>query len=151
MADFAYTYGLAAISRGEVDWEDDSIRCIALMVNTTADTEKDKTFLDQFTTLGEFDGTGSYARQVVAITITVDTANDRAEITADANTTFSTLNNDGTGIIQACMIYKHVNDDTDSVPLLYIDSPAAFPFTPNGSDLVVAWDAQGVAQIKTGT
>jgi hypothetical protein len=149
MADFAYTYGLAAIMEGSVDWEDDTIKVALIMTNTTADTENDKTFMDQFTTLDEFDGAG-YSRQTIAITQSEDTTNDRAEANADANTTFSSIGA-GTRNVQAMVVYKHVTNDSDSIPLLFIDSPAAFPYTADGNDLVIVWDTDGICQIKTGS
>ena len=152
MADFAYTYGLLAIGLGDVHWDTDDIRFIMCMTNTTADTERDKDFIGSFSTLDEFDGGGSHppafaAREALANeALTVDTANDRAEFDAD-NHTVSSLPA-GTRDIQGIVVYWHSGSDAASIPLLWIDS-GGFPFTANGGDLVLSWNAQGIAQITS--
>lgn len=150
MADFAYTYGKLAIGLGDVHFDTDDIRLILCMTNTTADTEADKTFIDQFTTLDEFDGGGSHPpafadREALANqAITADTANDRAEFDAD-NHTISSIPA-GSRNIQGVIVYWHTGSDAASIPLLWIDS-GGFPFTANGGDLVLSWNAEGIAQI----
>lgn len=61
----------------------------------------------------------SYARQTVSgKAVTVDDTNDRGIFDCD-NVAFGTLESGQT--VEAIIFYKEVNDDTDSVPLLYID------------------------------
>ena len=155
MADFAYTYGLLKIGLGDVHWDTDDIRLILCMSLTTADTERDKAFIGDFTTLDEMDGdSDGLARPPVfgsrdalaSETMTVDTANDRAEFDA-ANFTISSLLA-GTRAIQGIIVYFHVTNDAASVPLLWIDS-GGFPFTANGGDLVFSWNAEGIGQITS--
>ena len=152
MANFAYTYGLLKMGLGDVHWDTDDIRLILVMTNTTADTERDKTFIDQFTTLDEFDGGGSHPpsfanREALANqALTVDEANDRAEFDADDHTVSSIPA--GTRDIQGVIAYLHDTNDAASVPLLWIDS-GGFPFTANGGDLVFSWNAEGIGQITS--
>ena len=152
MADFAYTYGLLKIGLGDVHWDTDDIRLILVMTNTTADTERDKTFIDQFTTLDEFDGGGSHppafgSREALANqAMAVDEANDRAEFDADDHTVSSIPA--GTRAIQGIIVYLHVTNDAASVPLLWIDT-GGFPFTANGGNLVLSWNAEGIGQITS--
>lgn len=144
MADFCYTRAKRDIALGDIHFDTDDMRVLLVMTNTTTDTEEDKTFIDQFTTLDEFDGAG-YSRGALGNeAVNEDTTNDRAEFDAD-NLTFSSISA-GTRNIQAAVVYKHVSNDTDSVPVLFIDS-GGFPFTANGGDLVLSWNAEGIAQI----
>lgn len=143
MANFAYTRGLRDMMLGDVHFDTDDIRGILVMTNTTADTEEDAATIDGFTTLDEHDG-ANYARPVLdSEAVNEDTANDRAEFDA----TDETIANLGAGTraIQALVIYKHVSDDTDSIPLFYIDTPA-FP-NSNGGNYTFQWNAEGIAQL----
>ena len=153
MADFAYTYGLLKIGLGDVHWDTDDIRFILCMSLTTADTERDKQKIGDFTTLDEFDGGGSHPpsfanrEQLLSTTMTVDEPNDRAEFKAAASHTVSSIPA-GTRAIQGIVVYFHVTNDAASVPLLWIDS-GGFPFTANGGDLVLSWNAEGIGQITS--
>jgi hypothetical protein len=154
MADFAFTRGKRDIALGDVHFDTDDIRVILCMTNTTA-TSDDGTGKDAATisaiTLDEFDGGGSHPPSFANRTalaseaVNEDTANNRAEFDA-ANTTISTIPA-GTRNIQGIIIYQHKTSDADSVPLLWIDS-GGFPFTANGGDLVLSWNAEGIAQIS---
>lgn len=145
MSHVIYTPFKAALLRGEIDFHTggDDIRVILVMTNTTCDTEEDTDFIDQFTTLDEMDG-ANYARQALANEVVVeDTTNNRGEFNAD-DATFASLGN-GTRQVQGFVYYKHVTNDTDSVPLCFIDS-GGFPLDPNGTDLVAQWNAEGLIQ-----
>ena len=152
MADFAYTYGLLKIGLGDVHWDTDDIRFILVMTNTTADTERDKQKIGDFTTLDEFDGGGSHPpsfanrENLLNQTFTVDEPNNRAEFSA-TNHTVSSIPA-GTRAIQGIVVYFHVTNDAASVPLLWIDS-GGFPFTANGGDLIFSWNAEGIGQITS--
>jgi len=113
------------------------------MSNTTADTEQDTDFIDQLGTLDEHDG-ANYARKELANeAVAVDDANNRGEFDAD-DVTWTAL---GVGTRQAvgAVVYKHVNDDTDSVLIAYIDT-GGFPFDASGGDVTIQWNAEGILQ-----
>ena len=160
MADFAYTYGLLKIALGDVHWDSDDIRFILCMNTTTATAEgstgRDATFISGIT-LDEMDGdSDGLARppvfasrdQLTIVTnqVTADVSNNRAEIDANNFTISSLLA--GTRAIQGIIVYFHVTNDAASVPLLWIDS-GGFPFTANGGDLVLSWNAEGIGQITS--
>jgi hypothetical protein len=129
---------------GEIDLVNDDIRVMLVMTNTTADTEDDVNTISAFTTLDEFDGAG-YSRQALASqAVNEDAANNRAEFDA-TDSTFSSIAV-GTRQVQAAILFKHVTNDTDSVPLAFIDD-GGFPFTANGSDVVSQWNAEGILQL----
>lgn len=144
MANFTYTPAKAEIAKGNIDFVNDDIRVALVMTNTTADTEEDTALMNGFTTLDEFDG-ANYARIALASqAVNQDDANDRAEFDAN-DITFSALGA-GTRNAQAAIVYKHVTDDTDSIPIAYIDT-GGFPFAPNGNDVVVEWNGEGILQV----
>lgn len=146
MADFIYTPALALLGKG-INLETDDIRALIVMANTTAGSEEDAAVLADFTTLDEYDGSG-YAR--VALTsksMSPDTVNDRGGFTSDP-IVFPSLGI-GTRAGFALIIYKHVTDDTDSIPIAY-KVPAAWPFTGNGQDVTTNPHATGWFYNKNG-
>lgn len=157
MADFAFTEGLHNTLLGDMEWDAFDIRVALLMSNTTANTD-DGTGRDAATlsaiTLDEMDGAGYSRSGDIGATLTKGAAgagNNFSTFDA-ANITFSGISLSGTSrLIQAMLVYRHITNDTDSIPLLYIDSPAAFPYTADGNDLVIAWNATGIMQLKTGS
>lgn len=143
MASLAYTYAKAKLLSGDIDLNADDIRILMVMSNTTCDTEEDKVFIDDFTTLDECDG-ANYVRKALADeAVAADEANDRGEF--DATDVVFTALGVGTRQNVGIVVYKHVNDDTDSIPIAYIDT-GGFPFDGNGGNVTVQWNAEGILQ-----
>lgn len=143
---FVYTGAKEQIAQGGIDFREagDDIRIALVMSNTTADTEQDKLLMNAFTTLDEYDG-AAYVRKALATqTVTRDDPNDRAEF--DAIDVVWTALGVGTRQAVGMLIYKHVTDDTDSIPLAYIDT-GGFPFDGNGGDVTIQWNVEGILQI----
>jgi hypothetical protein len=125
------------------NWASLDVRAALLMTNTTGDTDVDAEFIDDITTLDEFDGSG-YSRQALdSEALNVDAANNRVELDA-ADEVFSTLGN-GTRQIAGILLYIHVTNDTDSPVVAWIDS-GGFPLHPDGGDLTITWNAEGILQ-----
>lgn len=136
---FVYETAKKKFATGEIDWDTDDIRCLLVMTNTTADTETDKEFISQFTTLDEFNGAG-YARQTMAgEAVNQDTPNARAELDA-TDEAFAALSN-GTRQIQGVVFFKFVTNDADSIPIAYTAFTA---FNPGGSVLTLEFNAEGI-------
>ena len=145
---FTYTHAVTEFAKGNIDLVNDDIRVLLVMTNTTADTEKDVDDIDAFSTLDEMDG-ANYVRKALANeAVTEDEANDRGEFDAD-DVTFSALGN-GTRSMAAAVVYKFVTDDTDSIPIWYIDD-SPFPTNPGGLDFILQWNAEGIAHFETGS
>lgn len=143
MASLAYTYAKAKLLSADIDLNADDIRVLMVMSNTTCDTEEDKQFIDTFTTLDECDG-ANYARKTLANeAVAADEANDRGEFDAD-DFTWTAL---GVGTRQnvGAVVYKFVTDDSDSIPIAYIDT-GGFPFDGNGGNVTIQWNAEGILQ-----
>lgn len=114
---FVYTRAIELV-QSSLDWENDDIRAILLDNTSTAGSEEDAEFVDDISTLGEVTGTG-YTRPMLANAVTaLDTTNDLVRWTADS-ISFGALN---VGYTYGLLIYLHVNDDSDSKPLLFIDN-----------------------------
>lgn len=143
MSNFVYNNAKRAFLSGEIDFTGDDYRVLLVMTNTTADSEDDKNFISEFTDLDEYDG-ASYARQsITGEVVNEDSGNNRAEFDG-ADSVFSTLGA-GTRSAQAAILYKHVNDDDDSVPIAYIDT-GGFPFAGSGGDITLQWNVEGILQ-----
>ena len=143
---FAYTRFTQDLGRGLVNLQEAGadIRVILVMSNTTADTERDVATISAFATLDEYDG-ANYVRKALALqTFDEDQPNDRSEFDA-SDIQWAAL---GVGTRQAVgmIVFRFVTNDTDSVPICYIDT-GGFPFDGNGGNIDVAWNAQGILQV----
>lgn len=115
------------------------VRAILVMTNTTVDTEISSSieFIDDFTTLDEFDG-ASYVRKALADeAVTADDTNNLAEFSA-GDLLWTTLGA-GTRNIQGVLLYDHITDDTDSEPIVYLEFTS--PVTADGTNFQIAWSA----------
>ena len=143
MASFVYTPAKTAILNGDIDFAVDDIRLALVMTNTTADTDQDMANIADITTLDEMDG-ANYARKSLAgEAVNEDAANNRAEF--DATDVTWTALGAGTRQVAGAVLYKHVTNDADAVLIAYIDT-GGFPFTANGGDVTVTWNAEGILQ-----
>ena len=140
---FVYTNAKRALLAGELDLNAHDIRMALLLNTTTADTEEDVATISAFTALGEVTD-GSYARKQLANeAVNADNTNNRGEFSSDTPVTWSALTSGGT--IQGILLFRHVTNDTDSVPIAFIDS-GGFPLSMTGADLIVNQNAEGWLQ-----
>lgn len=149
MASLVYNNTLLMLGKAELDFIEgqDDIRVALLMTNTTADTEEETALMNAFTTLDEMDG-ANYARKTLASqAFAIDTTNDRAEFDHE-DLTWTALGN-GTRAIQGLLLLKHVTNDTDSIPLAFIEF--ASTQNPGGSDFTVQVNAEGMLQLRQGS
>lgn len=73
-----------------------------------------------------------------------DDAGNEAEFDADdAVFTAVVAQND----IVAYIVYEFITDDDSSVPILFEDGATGLPLTPNGSNITIAWDAEGILKL----
>jgi hypothetical protein len=143
MASIVYQNAIAKMMSGDLDLNAHDIRVALLMTNTTADTEADVDLMNAFGTLDECDSTG-YARVALASeAVNIDDTNDRAEFDAN-DSSFTGLGGDATRAIQGALVYKHVTNDTDSIPIAFIDFTTDIPVTATQVD--IPWDAEGIIQ-----
>ncbi|QDT46195.1 hypothetical protein Pan258_02120 [Symmachiella dynata] len=143
MVSLVNNYAKGKMWDGTIDLNTDDIRSALLMTNTTADTEGNVQLMNAYTTLDECDATG-YARvALVAEAVNIDTVNNRAEFDAN-DLSFTGLGGNATRAIQGVLLYKHITNDTDSLPIVFIDFTSDIPTTATQID--VPFDAQGILQ-----
>src|SRR5512138_1026549 len=119
------------------------VRLILCMSNTTADSENDGiVYVDDITTLDEFDGAKHSRKALASGSVSKDDGNDRGEFDA-ADVTYAALGA-GTRDIVGILAYEHVNDDTDSLVGIWFEFSS--PKTPDGSDFTLQWNAEGILQ-----
>jgi hypothetical protein len=76
--------------------------------------------------------------------VNIDDANDRAEFDAD-DASFAGLGGNATRAIQGALIYRHVTNDTDSIPICFVDFTADIPTT--ATQVNIPWNAEGILQL----
>lgn len=134
---------LRGLFQGEFNLATQDWRVMLLMTNTTVDTElEDRTssqFISSFTTLDEFNGANYVRKALASETVTQNNTNERAEFSAD-NLTWTALGA-GTRNIQGALLYRHVTNDADSIPVAWFE----FTATPDGSDFTIRWNGGSTA------
>ena len=146
MANFWYNQAAQGVMEGTIDLDLDDIRVILLEVD---EEDHDHAFIAALlaTSAAELTSTG-YARVALANeAVNLDDANNRSEFDAD-DTTFASVSQLAAEVAVAAVVYKHVTNDADSIPLFHLDD-GGFPITPQGGDIVIQWDAEGIAQGQT--
>lgn len=112
-----YATGLLGVARAEIDWLNDDIRMLLLETGGVFDVTDD-TVADVFASGGsEFDADSGYARQVLG-TKTVALDGNVVEF-GSANVSFASMDSADTAV--AALIYKHVTNDADSIPICFCD------------------------------
>ncbi len=131
-----------ANAAGEIDLDDDDIRAILLMANTSAGSENDgKVYVSDLTTLDECNA-GGYSRQALANkVVNKDDANDRAAFDAD-DVVFASLGGDAARNHVGVLLYKHVGADSANPLIAYIEFTS--PITNAATQVTVPWHADGI-------
>lgn len=140
---FVYTPEKVKRLTGNYNYATADMRILMVMSNTTADTDQDVEFIAGFGTLDECDG-ATYARKALAgEAVNEDDPNNRAEFDAN-DIQWATL---GVGTRQnvGLVLFRFVTNDADSPVVAYIDT-GGFPFSGNGGQVDVAWNAEGIVQ-----
>lgn len=147
---FTYQQGWSHLLRGN-DYEAADIRVLLL---ETDDEDPDYDTIDALLAgdAVELSSTDYEREAATGETIEVDDVQDQTELHIDDVTFDGTagngINQAGSEQAVAAVVYIHLTDDTDSIPLAHLDD-GGFPITPNGSDITIQWDADGFAYIDT--
>jgi hypothetical protein len=143
MANFVFTVITDLLAKGQLDLREagSDLRLILLGGTSTVGTQPDVTTLAGFTTLGEVTGTG-YSRKVLANqTVTKNNISNSADCDCD-DVVYDALS---AGTLVGALIYLHVTNDTDSVPLVFMDQ--GFPMITNGGPITLRVNTSGFLQI----
>lgn len=122
MAETVYNVGKAELARADIDLETADVRCLLLTGAVTINP--DHATVAAVIAANTEASDASYARQALATkTVTQDDANDRANFDA-ATIDFGALNN---VTPTAALIYLHVTNDADSIPISIHDTGFGTP------------------------
>ena len=145
MASHWFNYAKQQLMNGGIDLDTDDIRAGLFMSNTTIDTENDGiSTISGFTTLDECDGAGYSRLALTGEAVNLDDANDRAEFDAD-DANFGAVSAATRDVIGA-LVYKHVTNDTDSIPIAWVEFATAK--TMDGSNFTIQWNTEGILQLS---
>jgi hypothetical protein len=140
---FWYTNALRAVMTQEINLQTADLRALLVMTGSTAETETDKLVLSDFTALSELDSVNYSRKAIPDLLVTADTANRRSEL--DGTDIVWTALAAGSNPVIGMVIYVHTGaDDSANIPIAYITSP----FTPNGSDVTVQWNPEGILHLS---
>lgn len=144
MASFVYNIAKFRLMNGDLDLNAPDVIHLILL-EAASDEDKDDDDVAAVLARGGTTELATYTRgNLAAEGTTNDSANDRAEFDA-TDIVFSAVvaQND----IVAYVVYEFITNDAGSFPILFEDSASGLPITPNGSDITIVWDAQGILQI----
>lgn len=145
MASLVQNNAKRGILAGEIDMNADDIRIRLVMTNTTCDTENNISTLSGFTTIDACDATGYADVALTSEAVNQDNSNNRAEFDA-ADASFTGLGGDATRDYQGVLLYKFVTNDTDSIPIAFIEFTNQ-PITSAASQVDIPWNAEGILQL----
>jgi hypothetical protein len=154
MAEFWYNVGktqMLAGSTGEIDFIANEIVIIALEVDFEENAHEDvaellATAATEVTSTGYtggFEGAGRLS--LASKAIAVDQANDRAEIDC-ADITWSSISQAASETWVAFVVVKELTSDALSPMIAHLE-PSGVPLTPNGSDIKITINAEGLLQL----
>lgn len=127
MANQMFPKGLEGFLAGDIDWDAHDIRC-CLVRGYTFNSAHD--FLNDVTGAGGTIVASSSAFTAKTVTNGVADADD---------VTFTAVASGAS--IPALLIYKEGASDAARRLIAYIDTGTGFPISPDGSDVVIQWDA----------
>lgn len=125
MANTLYDFGRQGFLGGDIDWDANVIK-VALI--DTADYVFSQTH--QF-----WSSVPIAARVAVSAALTGKTTT--AGVADAADVTFTAVTGDPS---EALIIFQDTGTETTSRLIAYIDTATGLPVTPNGGDIIVAWD-----------
>jgi hypothetical protein len=132
MANGFYANGLKEFLDGDIDLATDTIKAALIDTGTYTVDLANHDFYDDLS-------------GVVGTDATLGTKTTAAGGVFDAaDTTFSSVSGN---TVEAIVIYKDTGVAGTSALICYIDTGTGFPFTPNGSDVIVQWNASGIFDI----
>jgi len=140
-----YNTALHRLLTGDLNLTSDTIKAMLIITGGTFDRDQD--FVSDLTPASYEAAGGSYARQTLGTkTFSVDDVNNRGEFSC-ATITFTAVPAQGGSNIIAVVIYEHVGADAANPLIAWIDDGTGFPLAPNGSDIQVTINAEGLLQL----
>jgi hypothetical protein len=146
MANFTYDNAKLLFMTAGLNLATEDVRVALVSTNTTANSQPGATTMAGFTTLDEYVGSGYTAggASIIGEAVSLDGTNHRAIF--DGNDLTFTALGVGTRPCQAAVVYCWRGSFGASVPLYYVDT-GGWPFSGNGSNVTIQWNAAGIGQI----
>lgn len=127
MANALYDFGREGFLTGDIGWGSGDIRAVLVDTNDyTVDLANDQ-FLSDVAAAGRVAVSGSLTSKT-----TTDGVADAADVT------FTAVSGD---VSEALVLYQHTGVDSTGRLIAYLDTVTNLPVTPNGGDIIVAWDS----------
>lgn len=146
MANRLYNAGLRDLFKNGRTIDNATYKALLVRSTSTYSPNKDDDTISGMTGLVEI-SVASYTRQTIANPTVVEVdASDAVKIDFD-DIAFGTLESGQT--VLAIIIYRHVTNDTDSVPLAYIDTDSGglLPRALGGGSFTVQINSSGFLQV----
>lgn len=137
-----HMYDIAGLNsrKGTLDIDAGLVRITLLQDTTTADTERDKTTVSGFTTLGEANGSGftwghgfTGRKLLAAVVWSIEAGQDIVFDCTDP--VWAALGNSTNPLEGALVLLPGTTDDTDAIPIFHVSLPG--PTSPGGSTLTL--------------
>jgi hypothetical protein len=126
MSSALYDKGREGFLAGDIAWDSDTIKCVLV---DTAD------YTVNLATHDNLDDIPGGARVATSGALASKTTTNGVADAADV--TFTAVTGDP---CEAIVIYKDTGTESTSRLIAYIDTATGLPVTPNGGDIVVAWN-----------
>jgi|GEM_PF-1279409 len=146
MASKIFLYALQEIVQADIDLDGDTLKVALVMTGNSCATDADNGTVDDIdaiTTDAIGDATGTSRQTLANVSVALDDANDRVELDAD-DSVFSGLSGDASNDYDGDLVYKHVVDDTDSIPIVWNEFSADVVL--EATQVTIQWDAEGIVQ-----
>lgn len=143
MASGAYSKGIEQALAGNIDWDANTIKVMAVKTGYSLDKESHSFLSD----VSASRYTGTTDQTLSNKTNTIDTTNNRVEIGDSVGVTYSAVSLDGSNNVIGFIIYKDTGVASTS-PLLAYDDTA--DVIPNGGDISYVPNAEGIVQFSYG-
>lgn len=156
MGNFLYNtgkYRLIQGATGAIAWLTDDITCIPF--ETDSDDDTDDEFVANVVSGGgvvvtstgmTFTYGGNGRISITSPAIAVDQTNDRAEFDC-ADVVWTSISQNGSETWVAFVFAKDITSDALSPVVCHIDTATGIPLTPNGSDITLTIDGEGLMHI----
>lgn len=135
---FLFTHAKTKIAKGQIDLSTDTLKVLLVGTLSNANTKEDADVLDDIT-LDEFSDATYSRKTATGQTVTNDDGNKQSIFDMD-DVDWPSLDGD---TAKGVIIYKHMTDDSDSIPIAHIDT-GGFSVTPSTQDFRIKWNAGGV-------
>lgn len=140
-----FEYFREQLALGQLDLSAADWRLVLLMTTSSVDVDLDAEALSDFTTLAEWNGSGTSRHTLANVTVAINPTTHRVHVGADPVDVGLLVG--GFAPIKGALLYLFGTDDSDSIPAVFVDESKqpgpAWPYTPIGVPITLNIDADG--------